>query len=142
MYNSGTVTIASRAVSSHISTSCNLPRRTLGETDEMVVRVPCTNPTGASFPTSRVLIANAGSGKWNKIGASKDTTTRTRPRIGESMKPEQMTNALRLGGASAASLTAIGVENDSARITNGSDLGNALRTQRSKSVKDRCTRGG
>ena len=50
------------------------------------------------------------------------------------MKPAQIIRAFKLGGPSAASRIAIGVEKDSASTTNGSLAGNVPRTETSSSL--------
>ena len=50
------------------------------------------------------------------------------------MNPAQITNAFRLPGFVAANLTASGVENDSAKRTNGCDCGIASTTKEKRSA--------
>src|SRR5208337_1827141 len=118
----------------HPSTARRRAANTLDCTEETADRTAANNEGDASGPTSQSLAARLGRGTRNTSGASNELRNRRQPRIGLVANPAQRTSPSRFPGFDAAYLMASGVEKDSARSTNGPEIGQAACTKSSSSA--------
>jgi hypothetical protein len=123
MKSVGIFTLPSAERESQVSVNRSRRESTPGFTDFISDFTAATSEVEASRPTSKPLMATVGGVTRKQAGDSNNQMRRNHPRTGLVANPAQITRPLRFGGPLAAHCIAKGAEKDSAKRTNGVEVG-------------------
>jgi len=121
----GILTLTSAERESQVRVNRRRWESTPGFTDLIADFTAATSEGDASRPTSRRLIATVGGFTRKQAGDNNEQMGLNHPRTGLVANPAQITRPLRFGWPLAAHCIAKGAEKDSAKSTNGAEVGKA-----------------